>query len=221
MFEIPIDELLGSFYLTFVHPEDRKRVHQQYYSQLKHSVKSTYSEFRYQSKNNKTGWLSFYVNPAIQEGKIVGLTGVAQDITERKQFQEALFKSEERLRLSLSAANQGLYDLNVQTGEAIVNDEYASMLGYDPKTFRESNENWIERLHPDDRESTAKAYLDYIEGKTSEYRVEFRQGTKNNEWKWILSLGKIIEYDAAGKPLGHAWNTHGYDRTKKIDIRAN
>ncbi len=127
--------------------------------------------------------------------------GAAHDITERKQAEQALRESEERLRLSLQAANQGLYDLNVQTGAAIVNREYAQMLGYNPETFVETNNAWIERLHPDDRDVTAKVYSDYIQGITPEYRVEFRQKTKDGNWIWILSLGKVVEYDTDGKPL--------------------
>jgi PAS domain S-box-containing protein len=108
---------------------------------------------------------------------------------------------EERLRLALTAANQGLYDLNVQTGESVVNDMYASMLGYDPATFIETNAAWIARLHPDDRAAVAREYADYIAGKIPEYRVEFRQRTADGGWKWILSLGKLVERDAAGRPL--------------------
>jgi signal transduction histidine kinase/CheY-like chemotaxis protein len=47
----------------------------------------------------------------------------------------------------------------------------------------------------------ATAYRDYIAGKIPEYRVEFRQRTKAGGWKWILSLGKVVEYDNAGRPL--------------------
>lgn len=112
-----------------------------------------------------------------------------------------LKENEERLRLSLIAANQGLYDLNIKTGEAVVNDIYATMLGYDPKTFKESNSYWIERLHPDDKETVANVYKNYINGKIPEYKVEFRQKTSDGNWKWILSLGKIIEYDSDGNPL--------------------
>ncbi len=121
-------------------------------------------------------------------------------ITQSRLLAE-LRENEERLRLSLQAADQGLYDLNVQTGDAIVNQEYAQMLGYDPETFVETNAAWIERLHPEDRESAAKAYADYISGLLPEYKIEFRQRMKDGNWKWILSHGKVIEYDAEGEPL--------------------
>jgi PAS domain S-box-containing protein len=144
----------------------------------------------------------FTIEPILDtDGTITGATSAALDITEHKQAEEALRENEERLRLSLQAANQGLYDLNVQTGDTVVNREYAQMLGYDPETFVETNAAWIERLHPDDREVAAKAYSDYVNGLLPEYRVEFRQRTKDGNWKWILSLGKVIEYDAKGKPL--------------------
>jgi PAS domain S-box-containing protein len=113
----------------------------------------------------------------------------------------ALRESEERLRLALTAAQQGLYDLNVQTGETTVNAEYALMLGYDPAEFRETYAAWAARLHPDDREAVAAAYRDYTAARTSEYRVEFRQSTRCGDWKWILSVGRIVERDARGNPL--------------------
>ena len=140
------------------------------------------------------------ITPILWKG-IPSLISSLLDITDRKRAEEELRQSEERLRLSLLAANQGLYDLNVQTGDTIVNRQYAEMLGYDFETFVETNAFWIERLHPDDREITAKAYRDYIDGLLPEYRVEFRQRTKNGNWKWILSLGKVIEYDSQGSPL--------------------
>jgi len=126
---------------------------------------------------------------------------IVRDITDRKKSEEAFRESEERLRLALSAAKQGLYDLNVQTGETVVTPEYASMLGYTPEEFTETNARWIERLHPDDRALVADTYRAYVGGEIPDYRVEFRQRTKSGEWKWILSIGKIVEFDVSGNPL--------------------
>ncbi|MEO8500434.1 MAG: PAS domain S-box protein [Vicinamibacteria bacterium] len=119
----------------------------------------------------------------------------------RRQAEQALRDSEERLRLALMAGKQGLYDLNVQTGSTVVSREYVTMLGYDPDAFEETNAAWLDRLHPDDREGVGRVYLDYIAGRRPDYEVEFRQRTKSGEWKWIYSVGQILERDAGGAPL--------------------
>ncbi|MGC1244842.1 MAG: AAA family ATPase, partial [Spirulinaceae cyanobacterium] len=118
-------------------------------------------------------------------------------VTERTA---ALKERETRLRLALSATNQGFFDVDLRTDEAIVSPEYALMLGYDPAMFQENIASWRNRLHPDDQEQASKAYQDYETGKTSQYKVEFRQRTQQGEWKWLLAVGKFIEWDAKGKP---------------------
>ena len=125
----------------------------------------------------------------------------ARDITERKLAGEALREGEERLRLALRAANQGLYDLNIQTGEFQVSPEYATMLGHHPAEFHETTDRWMERLHPDDRERTANTFYAYLRGEIPVYAVEFRLQTKSGGWKWIFSRGRIVAEDAEGKPL--------------------
>ncbi|MCB1781005.1 MAG: EAL domain-containing protein [Candidatus Competibacteraceae bacterium] len=124
-----------------------------------------------------------------------------QEIRERERAETALRENEERLRLALKAAHQGLYDLNMQTGEAIVSPEYARMLGYGPNELQETKAAWIKRLHPDDYEPVARTYKRYVSGKLSDYRVECRQRTRGGDWIWILSLGSIVQWDDKGKPL--------------------
>ncbi len=154
----------------------------------------------YDKKNNKKYFINNYVG-IIDDGFLVEIWGTQQDITDKKHAENALRESEERLRLALTSANQGLYDLNIQTGNAIVSTEYASMLGYNPKTFKETNAKWLKRLHPDDREITRNNYIAYTTGQIPEYNVEFRQRTRSKEWKWILSSGKVVEWDEEGNPV--------------------
>jgi two-component system, cell cycle sensor histidine kinase and response regulator CckA len=136
----------------------------------------------------------------VHAGRSVHIAAI-RDISPRIQAEAALRESEERLRLALAAANQGLYDLNLLTGEAAVSDEYVRMLGYEPAGFKETNAAWIERLHPDDYEPTAAVFRDYVAGRIAEYRVEFRQRTRDGQWKWILSMGKIMQREEQGRPV--------------------
>jgi PAS domain S-box-containing protein len=151
---------------------------------------------------NRDMWWLTTLNPLKNaEGNIDRIVLTAFDITDRKQAEQALRDSEERLRLALTVTNQGLYDLNIQTGEVIVSPEYAMLLGYDPNTFEESAAGWLERMHPDDRDTTFATYQAYLSGKRLDYKTEFRHRTRTGEWKWMLSMGKVVTWDETGQPL--------------------
>lgn len=139
-----------------------------------------------------------------RRGHIAALNLMEDAVAARTRAEAALAElreSRERLALALQAANQGIYDINVQTGDVIVSSEYATILGYDPTDFHESYAAWTERLHPDDRARAVQAYSDYITGSIPEFRLEYRQRTRAGEWKWILSVGRLVAHDADGKPL--------------------
>jgi PAS domain S-box-containing protein len=141
-------------------------------------------------------WFDLSVDPVPD-----GISVISLDVTERHRAEAALREGEERLRLALAAASQGMYDLDVQTGRAIVSAEYARMLGYEPEELEETNARFRERLHPDDREPVNRVYDDYLAERRENYRVECRQRTKDGRWVWILSLGKLVAWDAQGRPL--------------------
>ncbi|OFX83803.1 MAG: hypothetical protein A2W99_03055 [Bacteroidetes bacterium GWF2_33_16] len=154
----------------------------------------------------------------VNYGNIPVFVAIILDITERKKTEKTLSESEERLRLAISSTKQGFFDLNMKTGEAIVNDDYILMLGYDPSVFQETHKNWLSRLHPDDVENTQQKYNDYITGKIPEYKVEFRQKTKQGKWKWIMSTGKIFETDNNGKPIRMLGIHTDIDEMKSVQI---
>jgi diguanylate cyclase (GGDEF)-like protein/PAS domain S-box-containing protein len=185
------------------HPEDLAQMRKDRQAHFDGITPIYINEHRVRCKDGHWKWI--LTRGTVIERDASGLplrvVGTHTDISERKQAEAAVRQSEERLRMALSATHQGLYDLNVQTGEAIVTDEYTTMLGYEHANFHETNSAWRARLHPDDLSTTIEAYKNYIDGKAEEYRVEFRQRKKDGEWIWILSVGAIVEYDTNGLPL--------------------
>ena len=195
------EELLGqSARILYPTDDDYNFVGKEKYREIREKGSGTV-ETRWKRKDGTIILIILSSTPLHPGDLSKGVTFTALDITASKRAERSLQESEERLRLALAAANQGLYDLNTQTGDAVVSPEYARMLGYEPDDFHETNARWKERLHPDDAEKVGRAYDDYIAGRRTDYRVEFRQKTKSGAWKWILSLGKIVERDGEGKPL--------------------
>lgn len=190
-------------WLERLHPEDRPRVEETMRLHMEGESPDYTCEYRLRTKQGDWRWILArgQITERTAEGKPMRAIGTQTDITRLKEAEQELKTSQQRLALAVEAANQGLYDLNVQTGEAIVNECYARLLGEDPATFRETNAAWRERLHPEDRPKVYQNYVDYIAGRIPEYRVEFRQQRKDGEWRWVLSLGRVVERDAQGRPL--------------------
>lgn len=120
------------------------------------------------------------------------ILAISRDITAELATRRALEESEARLRLALQAANQGLFDLDLDTGAVLVSAEYARMLGHDPATFTESRTAWYERMHPDDRAPTRQLVLEYLRGEGGEFRAEYRQRHRAGHWIGILALGRRV-----------------------------
>jgi PAS domain S-box-containing protein len=132
-------------------------------------------------------------------GTIIGVLGIAHDITERTRGREALRQSEQRLDLAMRIARQGWYELNLETGAVQVGDAYPRLLGYAPEAFSSSLENWLAHVHPDDRAGAETAFrraLEIPEASLAQYRRQTRSG----DWLWLESIGKVVERDADGRP---------------------
>lgn len=153
-----------------------------------------------------------------ERGEIVAGIVVFPDITEIRRAEKTLAESEERLKLALDGALEGLWDWNIVTGEVFFSRRWAAMLGYDSSELAPHVETWENLLHPDDRVTVLAALNAHLEGRLDVYESEHRLKAKNGEWRWILDRGKVMERDAAGRPL-RAVGTH-LDVTEKKKIIA-
>ena len=120
---------------------------------------------------------------------------IFEDVTEQIRKEESLGESEERLRLALGAANQSWFDVDLRTGRVKVSQEYPPMIGYAPEEFSSDLPNWLAHVHPEDIEAVSQAFQACI-ADGGPYTMEYRRQTKSGDWKWLESIGKIVEWDA-------------------------
>ena len=120
-----------------------------------------------------------------------------QEIAERKRVEQALRKSEERLKFALDAADDALFDWNMQTDQAYFSPNYYKMLGYQ----QDEMPAWRAMIHPDDKERVLAATQEILDQKKDSSVLEYRLKTKSGAACWVLSRSRVIEKDSQGNPV--------------------
>ncbi|WP_353119200.1 PAS domain S-box protein [Nitratidesulfovibrio sp.] len=141
-------------------------------------------------------------------GRAWGSVWLFEDVTAEVRAQEALTRSEERLKLALDAASEAHWDWNFETGELYCSPRYYEMLGYVPGEFECTHEALRDLMHPDDL-SEVTAALCMPDPAVShavaacgvgQFEVQFRLRTKNGGWKWMLARGRVLARREDGSP---------------------
>jgi PAS domain S-box-containing protein len=119
-----------------------------------------------------------------------------------KESEKKLKEYEDRIQLALTGANIGFFDYNIANNVLIIDDGWLGILGYKPGEIEIDTDTWWSWIHPEDQPRQANAFMDHLEGRTPYYHVEeYRARSKSGDWVWILDHGKLVEWDADGKPL--------------------
>ena len=135
-------------------------------------------------------------------GKPLRLMGVNIDVTQRKRMEEALRRSEERLRLAVKATNDAIWDIDMKAGVVSWNDTYSTLYGR-PDTG-DSTEWWINRIHPEDREQTVADLRAAVAGTASSWSAEYRFRRLEGGWADVYDRAYIARDES-----GNAWRVIG------------
>jgi len=161
---------------------------------------SCFFEWLSARKDGTPFYSNILLSKMVLDGKPV-LQAVIRDITESKKVEAALRESEERLQLVLSSGEIGYWDWNIETDVVVFNRRWLEMLGYQSGEVLNHLNSWKGSIHPEDQEKTVEALYAHVAGKTAFYETQHRLRTKSGEWKWFIGHGKVVEWDAEGRPL--------------------
>jgi diguanylate cyclase (GGDEF)-like protein/PAS domain S-box-containing protein len=130
-----------------------------------------------------------------------GCQVILLDITERTQMEEQSRLGEARWKLALEAVGDGVWDWHVQTGEMIFSRRFEQLFGFDENQYGQHMEDWMSRIHPDDKPRVMTVLQAHLNGNTSSFFNEHRSQCRDGSWKWVLSRGAIVSRNEGGKAL--------------------
>ena len=185
-------------FMERVHPDDRQSVRRAV--QRSREDHSDYeAEYRLVVPSVGTRWVAARGRCEFDsDGKPLRMRGVTIDITKRRQAEEALIASEQRVSLAADAASLRCWEYDIQSDQLWATQTDRNMLGWWPSrplTF----EQFTERVHPDDRESVRRAVQRSREDR-SDYEAEYRLVVPGGGTRWVAARGRR-EFDRDGKPL--------------------
>lgn len=189
-----MDELFNMGFWELVHPDFLSIVKDRGIARTKGAHPPDRYEALIRTKSGELRWAEVTAATLELDGE-TAVIGTAYDITERKQIEESLRRSEEKYRIVIENAS-----------EAIVVVQDARMIFANPATIRISgftaeeltDKPFAEFIHPDDIPQVADAHLRRLQGMEAPRTYQFRFIDKNKHTRWVDMSTTMIQWE--GRP---------------------
>ncbi|MBI2406754.1 MAG: PAS domain S-box protein [Gemmatimonadetes bacterium] len=114
-----------------------------------------------------------------------------------KAAYDEVASSDRRFAFAMEASAAGIWDYDVPAAIVTYSNEYCKILGYEPGALPSSADDWIDRVHPEDRtrvDSDFRGLFEQDDART----FEFRMRRRDRSYIWAEATGRVMSRDAAG-----------------------
>jgi diguanylate cyclase (GGDEF)-like protein/PAS domain S-box-containing protein len=132
-------------------------------------------------------------------GQLIGVLGIARDITARYRAEKTARISRTRLRVALQATQIAIWEWDIKRDRWYASRVYYTGLGYTPGAGRGNTEVWMERVHPEDRPRVRATIEAVLRGDSEVYEYEARLRHSDGSYRWTSARGKATAHDSQGK----------------------
>ena len=179
-----------------VHPEDLARAD----ALLEHVFAREIDQFEYELRlRHRFGhWIT-----VLSRGRVVRwssdgtpdmMSGVHLDITARK-------RAEQRLEEIIDAAEAGTWEFDYSFGQSNINERWAEMLGHTrAELAHRPGFGLRELVHPDDLVMLDELHQSAVFDGREVFATEMRMRHRDGHWVWVITRGRVIAWDAEGRP---------------------
>lgn len=120
---------------------------------------------------------------------------------EKARLLKELSESEARYQRTIDGANDGIWDWDLLTDKVFYSARWKTMMGLGAETPVQSIDDWLTRVHADDRVALRAAIDRHLSGESPQLAVEYRiHDERSASMRWMLARGQVIR-EGAGRPV--------------------
>ncbi len=218
IFNYSVDEIVGQP-LTLILPEQFRESHQKGISRVISTETSNYLGKTLEIVGFRKDGSEFPLELSVATWKAGGetfFTGILRDISERKQAEDKLRKSESSLSGAQRIAHLGNWDWDIVNNHLSWSDEIYRIFGLNSQEFAATYEAFLKTVHADDRELVTKAIEEALNENKSyniNHRIVLPDGSER-----IVHEKADITFDDGGKPIWMFGTLQ--DITEREDLQA-
>ena len=147
------------------------------------------------------------------------MLGITRDVTLRRRAERQAARTRERLDLALASSRLALWDWDLATDRVYLNENWAALLGEEPRESTLASEALLAAAHAEDREVLRAALASAVRGASDEIDCEYRMRDRSGEWTWIQARGRVTQRDASGRALRMTGTATDVTKRKRAEER--
>jgi len=218
-------EVIGRTLMETIIPSNFRERHQQGMENLLATgdgpILNRRTELTALRRNGEEFPIELTVSP-LRYGETWKFSAFVRDLSERKRAETKLRDSELLLAEAQRVSHLGSWNLNLTTGKAVWSEEEYRLLGYEPYTVEPTSENFLSRIHPEDKTYAMQELERPFQEKNREYQAEFRIVQPDKRVRIVVERGRLI-YDENGKAQRYIGTTLDITERKEAEdkVRAS
>jgi|AntDeeMetageno50_2_1112565.scaffolds.fasta_scaffold00023_10 PAS domain S-box-containing protein len=189
-------------WLRHVHPDDRPALLVAVEDFRSGTVNGTLSQqCRIQHPERGLRWIEAQIDIVTDaDGTVRRVAGITTDITERKQYQQELEATTQRLNVALEGTNTGVWEWDLETDEVVWTTSMERLFDIEPGTFERTYEAFAEYVHPDDL-PTLEAAIEHTVTTGETLQTEYRIRTADDRLLWGETRAELVAGENGARRL--------------------